>query len=498
MPRSVDRPTLPSGILAVFLVLSVAVLSVALPLGLVSSIPDVGRSDAWVITLTIMIWSGVRLSVLWVRGAPNLFDFFFWLFTYIFMGLAPTAQIRADEISTTTPGMDPALDTPTAWVVLAGVAAYEVGRVIWWLSRHRSRPSPPSEAGISPTRVAILFAVGLVFTTFYISRVGVGGAIGSRQAAQAARAAIWPDPSMRAVFYALAVYPMLVCIGALAQLGRRVTNGAVKSVVTVTVAVGVVVLLAVANPVASARYTFGTVAFGLVAYLGALRSEGRVRATLLGVIAAFLFVFPIADAFRTDEVRVSRGGFFDEYLRNPDYDSFWQVANALSFWLDGLVQPLRQFMGSILFWVPRSLWPDKPTDTGILLAEYRGYSFDNLSAPTWAELLVNGGLVALVVGFLVLGPALAAADRRLRLTHLSGGLWMVAGAVLPVYMTILLRGSLLQATGALTVIVACLLWVRRSRSRSDPPASRQSSPYSSARERTLVPGGPSPQIRRDP
>ncbi len=477
----------------VFLILSVAVLSVALPLSLVSTIPDVGRSDAWVITLTIMVWSGVRLSVLWVRGVLNLFDFFFWLFTYIFMGIAPTVQIRADEVSTTTPGMDPALDTPTAWVVLAGVAAYEVGRVIWWLTRHRSKPPAPSRAGLSPTRVAILFAIGLVFTTFYISRVGVGGAIGSRQAAQAARAAAWPDPSMRAVFYALAVYPMLVCTGAMAQLRRAATNSAVRSVLTLTIAGGLIVLLAVANPVASARYTFGTVAFALVAYLGAIRWRGRVRLTLLGVIAAFLFVFPVADAFRTDEIRVSRGGFFAEYLRNPDYDSFWQVANALSFWMDGLVQPLRQFLGSVLFWVPRGLWPGKPTDTGILLAEYRGYSFDNLSAPIWAELVVNGGLVALVVGFLILGPALAAADRRMRLSHLSGGWWIVTGAILPVYMTILLRGSLLQATGAATVIVACLVWVRRGRPRSGLPGSGQSLPYSSAGERTPVRGAPSPQ-----
>ena len=81
------------GLRILFLVTSLAVLSVGLPAFLVSDTADLPRSDAWTVTLGLMVWAGIRLSLLWVRGIPRLFDFFFWLFVYIFMGIAPTAQI---------------------------------------------------------------------------------------------------------------------------------------------------------------------------------------------------------------------------------------------------------------------------------------------------------------------------------------------------------------------------------------------------------------------
>jgi hypothetical protein len=197
----------------------------------------------------------------------------------------------------------------------------------------------------------------------------------------------------------------------------------------------------------------------LAIFAGAAATRLRARVTMLGAIVAFLFLFPIADAFRTDEVRVNRTSFFGEYLANPDYDAFWQVANSLAYWLDGLVEPARQFLGSMLFWVPRAVWADKPTDTGIVLAEYRGYTFDNLSAPLWAEAMVNGGVIAVIVVFAGLGLLLRAMDVRIVSAFPTGGVWAIVGAVLPVYMTILMRGSLLQATGATTVMIACLILV---------------------------------------
>lgn len=467
-----------TGIPFVLLVASVSVLSVALPAALLVSVPSVQRSSAWWVTLLITVWGGGRLSVLWVRGLPTLFDFFFWLYTYIFMGLAPTVQIRSGDISTTTPGMDSGLDMPTALIVLLGVACYEASRLVWWfLSRRRRADSSSAGGAVSTARSLILMGAGVLFSTYFIAKVGVGTALGSRQAAFAARNAAWPDPSVRAVFYALASYPLLIAVGSLAQARRLLRNPALRWGMVAPLAFGLLILLAVVNPVSSARYTFGTVAFALVVFAGALKTRFRVRVTLLGTIAAFLFVFPIADAFRTREVRASRMSFFGEYQANPDYDSFWQISNAFSYWIDGLVEPARQMLGSLLFWVPRNVWPDKPTDTGIVLAQYRGYSFDNLSAPVWAEMLVNGGIVAVVISFLLLGPILAAMDARMHVAFASNGWWAILGAAIPVYMTILLRGSLLQATGSLAVALVCLIWVRQPLLGSAAPTPRQSQPY---------------------
>ena len=79
----------------------------------------------------------------------------------------------------------------------------------------------------------------------------------------------------------------------------------------------------------------------------------------------------------------------------------------------------------------------------------------------WAEFLVNGGIGVLIVGFLLVGYALRVMDSRLLPAFKASGYWAIVGAVFPVYMTILLRGSLLQATGVVAVALACLLFVRQ-------------------------------------
>jgi hypothetical protein len=465
------------------------VLSAVVPALLVADVPDVGRSSAWLLTLLVMVWSGVRMAVAIASGRPMLFDFFFWIFCYVFMGLAPSVQIRTGEISTTTQGISSALDVPTALLVWAGIICYELGRLLA-IARGRSAASrahvaarsaritgPQARAtGVSPTRTLILVAFGFGATAYFVAKVGVGSLVLDRYTFEAIRSAVWPDSATNAVVRALAVYPLLVGIGALALLRRRATRGyALWGGVTIVVCA--VLLLLTVNPISSARYSVGTVLFALAVYAGAVVTPLRTRITLVGTIVAFIFLFPLADAFRVGPVDLTRNGFFGEYAGNADYDAFWQIANAHSYVLDGLVQFGQQALGSLFFWVPRSIWPDKPIDTGILLAQYRGYSFDNLSAPLWAEFLVNGGIPFLIVGFLLVGFALRAMDVRLLPAFHAAGYWAIVGAIFPVYMTILLRGSLLQATGSVLVAIVCLLFVRRrERSGAELESSVMSPP----------------------
>lgn len=467
-----------SGLRTIALATSIAVLALGVPGALLLTVPDAGRSQGWVVTILIAVYGGVRLSVLWVSGLPRLFDFFLWLYTYVFMGIAATVQMRADAVAETTPGMSPVLDLPTAYVVLLGLAAYEASRLVWFWLRRRAPARELRPAGVSGFRSVLLYGVGFAFAAYYLYRLGWQIVVVDRYTAADLTNQAWAEPSTRAIVNALAVYPLLVATGALAQLRQRSTPGIGRIAWTGLVWLGVAGLLLVASPISSARYTFGTVAFAIACYFGATRTPGRARAAMGGMILAMIFLFPIADAFRTSTVTFTRSGFFGEYASNPDYDSFWQIANAWSFDQTGFVEPFRQLLGSLLFWVPRAIWPDKPTDTGILLANYRGYDFGNLSAPIWAEFLVNGGVLFVAVGFAVLGPVLASLDRRMAGAHFTGGWWGLVGAILPVYMVILMRGSLLQATGALFVAIGCLWFVRtRTQPSSEPRAALRSPPY---------------------
>ena len=452
----------------VWFLAAAAALAGLVPLALVVQVPDTGRSGAWPLTLTLLVYGGIRLSLAVAQGLPRLFDFFFWLFCYVFMGLAPTVQMRSGQLARTTPGIAPDLDLPTALLVCGGVLAYEIGRAVAVLVERRRRVQGyrgalPTLApvGVDRLRAALLVGSGALFSAYFVSRVGVASLFGSRDAAFAARSATFPDPAIRSIMYALSVYPLLVGIGALTQLRRLARPGAAALGYGAAAVGASLLLLTIINPVSSARYSLGTVLFALAVYAGAVARSLRVRFALLGTLVGLVFLFPLADAFRRSTgVNLAREGFFGEYQGNPDYDGFWQIANAYSYVVDGLVQGGQQALGVVLFWVPRSVWADKPIDTGILLANYRGYSFTNLSAPLWAEFLVNGGVWLLVLGFVGVGYLLRALDTRLLPAFAQSGFWAIVGAIFPVYMTILLRGSLLQATGAVTVAAASLVFVR--------------------------------------
>lgn len=446
---------------------SIAVLGIAIPGALLFTVDDVGRSQGWIITWVIGIWSGIRLSVRWVRGIPRLFDFFFWVFTYIFIGISATASIRAGETPWTTAGIDPALDIPAALIALAGVVAYEVGMFVRWVSGRKQSPNELTQVGISVGRTWVLYLVGAAVVAYYVAKMGLSAIFSSRTVSAMTQSYVWSDTSTLAIVYAAAIYPLLVAVGAFVQHWRSLKPGDAGRIgYALVIMGGFAGLMLVANPLSSARYTAGTVAFALVMFLGAAATPNRTRLTMLGTIVAFLFLFPLLNIFRNEGTQLTaRQGFFSEYIANPDYDAFFQIANAYAYLADGLVEPGRQFLGSLLFWVPRSIWPGKPEDTAIVLADYRGYSFTNISSPLWAELLVNGGVIAVVVGFLIIGFALRKLDDRLVPAYAQAGWWGVTGSILPVYSLILWRGSLLQATGALAVMLAGLFWVRKREPR---------------------------------
>ncbi len=489
-----------SGISWVVFFLAFAILGVTVPGLLLAQVPDVGRSAAGDLALLLAVWCGLRLSMLIAVGQARFFAFFVWLFTYIFMGIAPAVQIRSDQPSTTTPDVPPASDLTTMWIVLLGVACFEIGTLVAWLSRRsgeiaaatpgtavrvdRSAAPGVRSLGIRPAVTVALAVVGLGVTVYYVLRVGRGALFASREAATAARITAWPDSAIRAIVLALAVYPLLIGLGGLVQLLGRTPSLLLRIVYLGLIGAGFVALLVAVNPISSARYTLGTVVFALLVYLGTTRSVSWIRLTMTGLIVGLFFIFPLADAFRIGVANFDRAGFFGEYGGNPDYDSFWQVANANAFWQADVNAPGWQALGLLTFWMPRSLWPGKPLDTGIVLGNFQGYSFTNLSAPLWAEALVNGGILFLVVVFLVLGYAVRRLDGRAieanaaRRTGAPTGIWFIVGAVFPAYLVILMRGSLLQAFGVIVVIIVCLLLIRQP--RTAPETSSGAAPAGAA------------------
>ena len=74
-------------------------------------------------------------------------------------------------------------------------------------------------------------------------------------------------------------------------------------------------------------------------------------------------------------------------LTSADFDSFANITNGYMIVEREGLRVMGQFLGVVLFWIPRGMWDSKPVDTGIYIANNRGYRWRLQSADWMAERL---------------------------------------------------------------------------------------------------------------
>ena len=212
-----------------------------------------------------------------------------------------------------------------------------------------------------------------------------------------------------------------------------------------------VLLLLCENPAVEKRNALGPIYLTLLSLLFRrwLRSPPRVFWSIFVLSGLF---FPVAELFtnsRIDDWATSQSAleaYFEQHFTSTTYDA-WANTDAIVeivaregfFWG-------KQITGALLFFVPHTVWPDKPLATAIVVGEYlsRNYSmwFLNLSAPFPAEGYIDFGWPGVVLYGVLLGYF----SRRIDLLIESVvPLRRAMGFYLSFYMMFVLRGSLMVA-----------------------------------------------------
>lgn len=423
-----------------------------------------------VIALIIVAFSGTRLAFVIGRGLPTLFAFSFWLFVYVFLAVPAFAQVLASKSPGTTPNINLGYNTESLVIILLGLIAFEVGA--FFVSRRPTATTPENKSKsrgarsgpreFSRTRITLLAVGGFTVWVYFVARIGPATFFTSRETMATMRTVVFPDPTLSTIIAASASIPLLVCVHAMARYRRaEVAAGAKKRSYSLMMPMAAFAVMFAINIFSSSRYLFGTMAFSLLVLVGAFATRARIRWTMTLLTGVLLFGFPLFSIFRREATQTNSQLGAGAFVNSGDYDSFAQINNAVNYVsVEGIVWG-KQLLGPLVFWVPRSIWPDKPIDTGVFIAQFRGYSFENLSSPFWAEAYLSGGWVGLVIIFVLLGYFLKRADRSTQFNLATAGVSGVAVAILSFYMLILLRGSLLQATSMLAVMVFSIWFVSK-------------------------------------
>jgi hypothetical protein len=198
-------------------------------------------------------------------------------------------------------------------------------------------------------------------------------------------------------------------------------------------------LAVVVNPFGSARFIFGGVWLSLLAQKKIATTVRARRLFSFAIVVGFVFVFPIADRFSRPGAGGKRFRAPEVFQGNGDYDAFAQTNNSLKIVAHSGLSYGRQLVG-VFF-----------------------------SAPLVSELYVNGGMLLVIFGFALIGIAFT---RSLDTTSARSAAGCIVVCTVPFYLPILLRGSLLQATGFAALFALCVLVLRLTAHPSDPASAQ--------------------------
>jgi hypothetical protein len=444
-------------------------LAIAFPAYITATATSSGDATAqpiggvWILQAIVIAWSSIRLASLYLSGSPRLMNLTFWLYVYVFLGIAPWAQMSTGS----APGAGYATQSnelATTSMVLVGVAFYELAGFIARRTEARNRFT--AERDFATQGLWILAFVGLAFSAYYIASVGFETLFQYRADRFNAATGELGGSQVTSIISTLAVIPTL--IAAIGFIHKRREQGQGYLVMIPLLVIDVLLL---SNPISSSRFTFGVYVGSLLIVIFKLTATPtRVRGLIVGALVVLVLVFPYGDKFRNDNTVnsiYSTQSIANQLSTKLDYDSYEQIALTDRYVASNGHTYGRQEFGALLAPVPRAVWSGKPEDTGVVLGVFAGYSFTSISAPLWAEAWIDGGWPWLALVFFGLGFVSSRLDSGYQLGRLrQAGALYGAVPVLALYSIMTLRGSLLQQMSSLMVIVVCF-WVI-ARKQKDP------------------------------
>jgi len=105
-------------------------------------------------------------------------------------------------------------------------------------------------------------------------------------------------------------------------------------------------------------------------------------------------------------IQQMKGGGITEAFATLNYDAFANIMATIDYVNKYGFSYGYQFLGGILFFIPRSIWESKPLSTGQLVGEHLindyGFSFSNLSNPLVSESFINFGLIGVILTAIIL------------------------------------------------------------------------------------------------
>lgn len=162
-------------------------------------------------------------------------------------------------------------------------------------------------------------------------------------------------------------------------------------------------------PLGVARYLVASVYGGILLYAFNWVKKKNIIMYVLSV--GLLLAFPLLNAFRgiytetisMDFIIKSMGSISDNFA-TADYDAYSMLIYTIRYVNRFSITYGKQLIGVLLFFIPSSIWKNKPGGSGALMIDNLASEYNpNVSCPILAEGYINFGIVGVILFSFVLG-----------------------------------------------------------------------------------------------
>lgn len=168
------------------------------------------------------------------------------------------------------------------------------------------------------------------------------------------------------------------------------------------------------NPLAAPRYWTSAISIGFIMIL--LEKKIKMGAFLtLCIIIGLLILAPLIDIGRynlsiIDAVRAVKFTNPTNFLKSANFDAYANIIHTMHYIQENGETWGRQLLGSVFFFIPRTIWSNKPVGSGRIVAKYFNFPNFNVSSPLQAEALINFGVIGLPIFAMIFGRILRNID----------------------------------------------------------------------------------------
>lgn len=386
--------------------------------------------------LFIIVFSSLHI----VSNKISLMDSVFLVFFYTFFWLAPVLQTKKGIYPNTMP-VEPRLVVLTNFYLLVFGVSYFAFKNLFKIKIRTIHINEKYYKLNQKTFKIIFFLTIIIFIAFFDYLI--------TNMISASGISLGVETSWR-LFLNTFIFSFPLYLAYHSSLTMKNTNSKVFIFI-----ISILLLLFFKNPLLTKRNALGPIYLTL--FFIFFKEHFNNFKILLFLILVLSIIFPFSQAFTHNRSLVV-GDLFETFvnrlktmdvkqaLTSLDYDAWSNFMAAIKYSEIESITYGRQLVGAVLFFVPRSFWPNKPVGSGHFVAENMlmtrySFWFTNISMPFPAEGYINFGILGIILFAFILALVSKITDKWYKYNDLR----LFFSLYVCFHMIFMLRGDLMSS-----------------------------------------------------